>query len=338
MDMTLFCSLVLMAMSTQTEVKDDTVQVPTFSGYVNAEVNYGHRNYKQHPVIWDFPHITVGGSVKIGKGWSVDGEFEYERFRTDGKWDDDFGSDYNTNLLAVTKQFGLGQGSSLSVQAGIVPVPLGITNTGGSALTIYDPVSESEIMPMTWHDGGLVVVGQTGNWKFTTGLYVYGKAPLKDSRMAGAAARVDYHWPVGLNVGASCFYGNTYVRQLSREIEIPEGKRHEFYSVLDFDYASNGFTIDGSAIYSQAHNKNSYGVEAGYDVLSDVTAKMQLTPFLRYDGVFDHGEEGFNRYTIGLNFAPLDGLMLKIERSWHHINGLHTIDHLHVGVGYTLEF
>ena len=75
-------------------------------------MNYGHRNYKQHPVIWDFPHITVGGSVKIGKGWSVDGEFEYERFRTDGKWDDDFGSDYNTNLLAVTKQFGLGQGSS----------------------------------------------------------------------------------------------------------------------------------------------------------------------------------------------------------------------------------
>lgn len=316
----------------------DTAKEPVVNGSVMVEVNYGHHTHRHHPTVWDFPHILAEGTARLGRGWSLEANVEYERFRENGAWDNNARNDYHTNLLALTRQTSLGHDRSMRLGLGIVPVPLGITNSGGPALTIYDPISESEIMPMTWHDGGITAEVQAGYWKLTTGLYIYGRAPLSDSRVAGGAARLDCRLPQGLNVGASCYYGNTYAGQLATDIGAPEGKRHEFYSVFDFFYAVHGLTIDGSAVYSQAQNKNTYGVEAGLDVLQNVTANMQLSPYARYDGIFDHREQTIHRYTLGIDFVPIDGLTVKTELAWHHESRLPTSCQMRFGIGYAVAF
>ncbi|MGI6223286.1 MAG: hypothetical protein ACOYJG_06735 [Prevotella sp.] len=328
----ILAGLLLIALSVSAETENDTV--PLFEGEFATEVNYGHYSLRQHPVLDDFPHITVGGALNFKHGWRVEAEFEYERFHEDGEWGNDFKENFSTNRLSLTKAFQLSPITSLFASAGILPIPVGLTNSGGPALTIYDPASEMVMLPMTWHDGGITVCAQTGSWQFLVGTYVYGRAPLRDSRMAGGAARVDYTLPIGLRLGTSCFYGNSYSGMLSLNIEAPEGKRHEFYGAFDADYVKNGFTIDGSAIYSHAYNKNSYGLEAGYNVFHHLLESVELIPFVRYDGVFDHGEEGFNRYTVGMNIAPWGGLILKAEYAWHHENGAHTERQFNCSVGY----
>ena len=73
------------------------------SGSVYTEVNYGHKYYGEERDKWDFPHIVISADLNLGKGWSISGEFEYERFYEDGAWGNDFDSNYATNKIYVNK-------------------------------------------------------------------------------------------------------------------------------------------------------------------------------------------------------------------------------------------
>lgn len=328
--------MLLMAMTVSAEPENDSL--PLFEGEVSTEVNYGLHKHIRHPVMWDFPHIVASATLNLGKGWRVEAEMEYERFHQNGVWGNEFRGDYATNHLALTKELRLGGDLSLTVSAGIVPIPVGITNSGGPALTIYDPASEAAVMPMTWHDGGLVVGLRTGRWQLLAGTYVYGRAPLRERRMAGAAARADCLLPVGLRLGASCFYGNTYAGMLSLQDDADEGRRHEFCVAFDADFAKGGFVADGSVVHTRAHGKSAYGVEAGYNVLRGVWPAVELTPFVRYDGGFIPSGADFNRLTMGVHLAPWDGLMLKVEYAWQHDDGSRAKGVFNFSVGYGLRF
>lgn len=136
----------------QENEKDSTAWL---AGYLMTEANYGHRHGKPHPTLTDFPHIIIGGTAQMGRGWSVVAELEYERFHSDGCWNNRFCDNYTTNKLYINKQWS----EAANVKAGIIDVPVGTTNSGGPALTIYDPLDESTLMPMTWHEGGIAFWG-----------------------------------------------------------------------------------------------------------------------------------------------------------------------------------
>lgn len=306
-----------------------------FTGSANVEVNVGRHKETKHYGLYDFPHITLDASAQMGKGWSAVAEVEYERFYHDGTWDNNLRSDYATNALYINKRWA----ESLNVRGGIIGIPVGITNSGGPALTIYDPVSESLIAPMTWHDGGLAVWGSCRRWSYSAGLYIYGDAPLKRSRVLGTALRASYLFPFSLSVGISGFYGDTRRGMWHQQQVAAEGKGHDWLGSVDAWLENGGWTADGSVIMTNGGHDVSAGVEAGYDVMQAVgVSTMTVIPFVRYDGVFREGSKSLNRYLVGVNLSPLPNLVFKADFAFNHKQGGTTRQSVDASLGYTIEF
>ena len=113
------------------------------------------------------------------------------------------------------------------------------------------------------------------------------------------------------------------------------------YASADFQYVGHHWIADGSAVFAIGE-KSSFGMEAGYNVLSfwkQTEEGKSFLPFVRYDAVWGSNRhaEGFNKITFGLNFEWVPNLQLKAEKSARFING-ETQWAYNIGVKYTLEF
>lgn len=315
-------------------VAQDSISEKSITGNVMTEVNFGHRHGQEKPTVIDFPHIVAGATWQMGHGWSAVAEVEYERFYSDGSWGNNFRDNYATNKLYVNKAWS----DALNVKMGIVDIPVGTTNSGGPALTIYDPSSESALLPMTWHDGGVAVWGQTGMFHYEVGAYVYGAAPLKDSRMVGTAARVGMTTG-GFDVSLSGYYGTTKVGMEHRQGLDIDGQEHIGHVALDFAYLANGWTIDGQAIASSGNGNRAVGVEAGYDVATLMRLEnFSLIPFARYDGVYHVADVSCNKYTIGLNTTLPLGFTFKAEASRQNPTDTRHSTSFDISIGWQGEF
>ncbi len=315
----------------------DSLKQKPFSGEIYSEVNYGHDNYSSNKSMWDFPHIVLSGELTLKKGWSITAELEYERFYEDGEWGNNFRDNFTTNKLFANKAWN----ESLNLKAGIIEVPVGITNSGGPALTIYDPESEASILPMTWHDGGTALWGTSNQLSYYLALHVSADLPLSKCRMLGASARLDYLFTGGLRIGASSFWGTAHDGQL--HYNSPDyllDARRLFVASFDADYQNNGWVIDASYIYAGEHSAQGVGIEAGFDFgsLQNSWEDLSIIPFARYDGVFNTFSPATNKWTAGLNFIPWKTLTLKAEYSWRHFSGAETQRNFNIGLGYTWSF
>lgn len=236
---------------------------PSFFGYAAMELNYGYYFHRQHPVQWDVPHITLGGTLHIKNGWSIVAEIEYERFYEDGTWQNDFASNQATNLFYINKKLS----TSLDIRLGILPIPIGLVNRTACLFTIYDPISESAILPMTWHDAGIALQGHWGRWNGFAGLYATGKLPLKRSRITGGILRTEYASDP-LTIGGAIYLGNPHEGMYSVDFE-PENTIHsECLYALDATYESGGWRMAGSIISSSVQHRQTLGLEVGYDLFS----------------------------------------------------------------------
>ncbi|HCN54015.1 MAG TPA: hypothetical protein DIS88_09555 [Prevotella sp.] len=316
----------------------DEDSIPTISGSVYSEVNYGHAFQGSQGIQWDFPHLIIDGHVAWGEGWSVTAELEYERFRQDGHWDHNFRQCYSTNLLYVCKSIH----PSIQVKAGILDVPVGITNHYGPALTIYDPESEAEILPMTWHEAGIAICGSLGKskrWNYTLEVLAYCDVPLRNSTLLGTAARLDYVFPSALRIGISSYWGTSSHGMIHDGGPGYYGTDGIFVGDLDFDYQNHGWIIDGSAIYSSDKSAKSVGCEIGYDLFhASGSYRIQLIPFFRYDGFWAQGSQPLCQYTLGTNFSPLPHFVLKAEYGMRHVSGSRKECRMDLCFGYTIEF
>ncbi|MBR2034942.1 MAG: hypothetical protein IJ984_02705 [Prevotella sp.] len=307
------------------------------SGSVYTEVNYGHKYYGEERDKWDFPHIVISADLNLGKGWSISGEFEYERFYEDGAWGNDFDSNYATNKIYVNKSWS----DALNVKAGIIEVPVGVTNAGGPALTIYDPESEAAILPMSWHEGGAALHGRSGKIDYSLAALTYITAPLNDSRFLGGVAAIGFNAAEGLRIGASGFWGKSHKHKGMIGFASPDflGDNGVAYAAIDGTYENNGWTASTSLIYCSDANGKAVGAEAGYDLgtLTEVN-NLSVIPFVRYDGVFNIFEQSMNKWTVGLNFSIIENLVLKAEYGMRHYAGLDTERTLDLGIGYSIDF
>lgn len=313
----------------------DSTATRGIHGSANTEVNYGYEAGKAEPTMWDFPHITLSAEAVLGRGWSVTAEVEYERFYTAGAWGNSFRDNFATNKLYLNKLFS----PAIQVKAGIVEVPVGVTNSGGPALTIYDPESEVLLMPMTWHEGGLTLWGERGRWSYSLAALAYAATPLRRSRLLGGAARVAYSPVQDLSLALSSYWGTA--SRGSARLYAPDfvGTDGILYAALDGSYEANGWTVSGSAVWSSDARAHSVGMEAGYNVLAAAAAEgTELTLFGRFDGVYLPHSMALNKYTVGLNFVPWSTLILKAEYALRHESGLGTTRPLNLSIGYTYEF
>lgn len=329
----LISTLCLITSHTATIAQDSIVQ-KRITGYVSTEVNYGRHEKGTKPLI-DFPHLIAGATVQMGRGWSVVTEVEYERFRTDGQWGNNFRDNYTTNKFYVNKSWS----QALNVKAGIVDIPVGTTNSGGPALTIYDPLDESTLMPMTWHEGGAALWGSYRKVHYEVGAYVYPTAPLKDSRLLGAAARVGIMPVDGLDLSLSCFYGSSKEGMVQRQNPNLAEFDHVHHTAFDIAYVANGWTIDGQLTASSCHSNKAAGVEIGYDVATLLGwSCCSIIPFTRYDGYYHVEGVSCNKYTVGLNTSLPLGFVIKAETGRTFISDDSCTSSFDLSLGWQCEF
>lgn len=316
----------------QENEKDSTAWL---AGYLMTEANYGHRHGKPHPTLTDFPHIIIGGTAQMGRGWSVVAELEYERFHSDGCWNNRFCDNYTTNKLYINKQWS----EAANVKAGIIDVPVGTTNSGGPALTIYDPLDESTLMPMTWHEGGIAFWGQTKLFHYQAGGYIYPTAPLKDTRLLGLALRGGITPVDGLDLSLSYFYGSSKEGMVQRFNPNLAEFSHIYHAAFDFAYINDNWTIDGQMTMSNCKRNKAAGIEAGYDVAGAMGLKsFSIIPFARYDGYFHVERASCNKWTIGLNTSLPHGFTFKAEAGWENPTTARHTTMVDVSIGWQGEF
>lgn len=331
----LFATALLLMAPLYSATAQDSLTCNRLTGYVSTEVNYGHRHGQEHPTVTDFPHILAGIQWSLGHGWTVVAEAEYERFRTDGHWTNNFRDNYTTNKLYVNKEWS----EALNVKAGIIDIPVGTTNSGGPALTIYDPLDESTLMPMTWHEGGAAVWGRHGLWHYEAGIYCYPTAPLKHSRLLGAAFRLGILPLNGLDLSLSYFYGSSREGMVQRQNPNLAHYSHYYHAALDFCYLAHGWTIDGQLLASKANSDKGAGIEIGYDICHATgLTNVSVTPFVRYDGYFHVVGVSCSKATAGLNASLPWGFIVKLEWAWTNPSNDNHITSTDASVGWQCEF
>lgn len=316
--------------------QEDSISIPGFTGAINSEINYGPKCLDNGQTTWDFPHFKLDGELCIGRGWSVTASLEYERSYADGLWNNDFQDDFCTNALYVSKRFS----DKMQMKAGIIDVPVGLTNHGGPALTIHDPECEADILPITWHETGVALYGSVSKWDYSVSVLSYICSPLSASEMLGVAVRADYRMIESLRVGISGYGGKSCHGMINRCAPDYFDKNSLYYLSCDMDYLDDGLLVDGSVTYSSEHSSRSIGLEIGYDLFSQSRmrrSKTQLIPFIRYDYVCVKTIGAKRKCTIGMNICPVENLMFKVEYGIRRYASASTVRLLNFSLGYTVH-
>jgi hypothetical protein len=213
------------------------------------------------------------------------------------------------------------------VRAGLLLVPMGLVNE------VHEPpvflgtersVTENRIIPSTWRESGIGVVGETADWSYRAYLVTsldgvgggsskakgFTEEGLRGGRQKaskalaedfGGVVRVDYEGVRGLMLGGSAYYGKT---TQGRELDGVEVGGAAFIREGHFRYLDRGWDVQG--LFARASMANAaelnrlkglsgdasigdemrgWYVQAGYDVLWSTASEHQLLPYMRYESV-----------------------------------------------------
>ncbi|MBD5224680.1 MAG: hypothetical protein HDS68_01765 [Bacteroidales bacterium] len=188
---------------------------------------------------FDLPHVVIYLGYNFGKGWSMTSEIEFEHGGVEaaveiepeesGEYEKEIerGGEVALEQFYIQKEFF----PQLKVRAGMQVVPVGATNARHEPLNffgVYRPEGENTIMPCTWHEVALSVVGTAGPWSYTAMLmpgldserfgnqgWIHdGSASPFEFKIANnlaGAARVDYRIPrAGLRLSVSGYAGRSF--------------------------------------------------------------------------------------------------------------------------------
>ena len=288
--------------------QNDTLPSVVFNGSASVEVRFGPNCMGNEQASLSCPHIIIGGCLSFLNGWSVTSGFEYEHSYDNHEWGHDFNCEFCTNALYVTKNFT----NAFNVNVGVVHIPVGVTNSGGPALTIDDPDNEADIMPMVWHETGISLFGQFHRLEYSVTATSY----LNNFEILGVATRVDYHLSDALRVGLSGYIGKTCHGMIGRDMSELYLSKNLHYVAMDMDYSSNGFLLDCSMVYCSRGRGRTFVCECGYDLMCQSDHSKfhpQIIPFVRYDYICGNLLDNKQKYTIGMNIVPIPNLIFKTE-------------------------
>lgn len=319
------------------ESTDTTDAFKPLNGSIYSEVNYEYNSFERTNSHVGLPRVVCSLYLDLSRGWTIDAEFEYEQAYENGKWDNEFNHNFATNKIYVNKRFT----DALQMKVGILEVPIGLTNRGGPALTIYDPESEAGIVPLTWHETGISLWGDTKRWTYSITGTGYISAPLNKSHGVGVAIRADYHITDHLQIGASFYTGTPTAGMMKSSVPEYIGESSLNYLSLDYDYQAKGFIIDGSLTYDSKYKTKAIGAEIGYDFFKNsptMVNKFSLIPFIRYDKLLAKNIVPLEKWTIGTNISLLPNLIFKAEYDIRHHNWTDIERIIEFGLGYTILF
>jgi hypothetical protein len=248
---------------------------------------------------------------------------------------------------------------NFTLRGGLLLVPLGLVNEFHEPnvfLGAKRPETEQRIIPSTFRENGGGILGSAGPVNFrayvTNGLNGAGfnSTGIRGGRQRGVQARaanvalsgrVDVTPVPGVFAGFSFYNGGSGQEQV-----VLDGERLDLGTTIVDVHAQaqvRGFdlrglfaraTVDDAGAATTALRLTSPIAEEmqggyiqfGYDVLSQMSTPMALTPYIRYEQVDTQKEipAGFTRdllrdgefRTLGVDFKPIPNVVLKTEYQW----------------------
>ena len=187
---------------------------------------------------FDLPHVVLMLGYDFGKGWSMGMEIEFEHGGTESaiEIENEEGGEYEAEIErggeVALEQFWLQKSfcPEFNIKLGHIIVPVGATNAHHlptEFFGVYRPEGENTIMPCTWHQTGISLWGQAGDWRYEALLVaglnseLFGRQSwihdgaaspyeFKIANSMAGAFRVDNYSIKGLRLSLSGYVGNSF--------------------------------------------------------------------------------------------------------------------------------
>jgi hypothetical protein len=250
---------------------------------------------------------------------------------------------------------------TLSLRGGMLLLPLGLVNEMHEPTVFLGakrPETEQRILPSTWRENGAGVLASLG--RLNVRAYVvnglnasaFTAAGVRGGRQKGAnaraanmavAARADVTPVPGVFAGVGVYTGGS-----GQDAIVVSGERLDIGSTIVEVHGQGqlrGFDVralyarasidDAGALSAQLKLPSTAGVaermqggyvQAGYNVLSQTSSPLSVTPFVRFEKVDtqDRVPAGFTRdlsrdgtfTTLGVELKPIPNVVLKVDYQW----------------------
>ena len=241
-------------------------------------------DYKDDPSHgrFDIPHAVIYLDYDFGKGWKFSTEIEFEHggsgsavekeWEEGGEWETETekGGEVELEQFWIQKTIC----KELNIRVGHIVVPVGLNNAYHEPLnffTVYRPEGEDTILPSTWHDTGISIWGQSGDFRYEVqviaGLDAYNfdregwvadgansAFEFKVANKYGFVARIDNYTIPGLRIGLSGYYGksmhNTYPHDSEGSTSSNKDVKGKVaIGSFDFTYKGHNWIARGQADY-----------------------------------------------------------------------------------------
>lgn len=259
----------------------------------------------------EFEYGGTGSGVEVEYGENTEYEYEFEK-----------AGEVALEQFHITKVFN----KAFSIRAGHMVVPVGLTNSHHEPLNFFGatrPEGESTIIPCTWHETGLAVLGEYRGLAYqamvVSGLDPYGfssenwiqsgmQSRFEKTQMKNPAyaLRLDYKGIKGLRVGASGYYAPRINGNATNPSTTEKFKGTVLIGSADAEYKGYGITARANVLYGYvgdaeeinklrpnkytgypstpvARNAYTWHAEVGYNIGRHFRNYTVLTPFLKYE-------------------------------------------------------
>ncbi len=260
--------------------------------------------------------------------------------------------------------------AALSFRGGLVLIPVGIQNElheptvflGAKRTTV-----ENRIIPTTWRENGGGIFGDLGPVSYK--LYAvnsldgegFSADGIRGGRQKGSkakaedfsvVARTDWEAVPGITIGGSVYAGDQG-QDIGVDARLVLAEAHLIARKAGFTLNALvvGSNLDNAdelnAVTGEEAGEEMFGwyTEIGYDVLaSQDKGELQLTPFVRAEqlntqeqaaaGTTADPANDLDIITVGLNFKPIDEIVLKLEHQFIKDGNNDRQDQTNVALGY----
>ena len=258
----------------------------------------------------------------------------------------------------------------LNFRAGVLLSPMGFINEMHEPTTFRGatrPDTERRIIPSTWRENGLGIVGDAGDFSYR--FYAmngfdgedFNEAGLRGGRQKASQAkaediafvgRLDWGGVPGLDLGVAAYYGDsgqgndaigdaaTSIYDAHLQYTTGGLRIRGLYAMSTVDdteqlFAGNGGTVVGEEMVG-------WYLEAGYDVMTSLNpdSGQQVIPWARYEEVDTHSKvaagltkdptQDDSNTAFGIDWLPIPNIVFKVAyRDYDQ-----SIDRLELSLGY----
>ena len=300
---------------------------------------------------FDIPHFVVYLGYDFGKGWSMSSEIEFEHGGTESAIEieteeaGEYESEIERGGEVALEQFWIQKTfmKALNLRVGMQVVPVGGTNAHHEPdqfFGVYRPEGENTIMPCTWHEVGVSLWGQAGNWKyqamFLPGLdserfgndsWIHdGSASPFEFKIANNyafAGRVDNFSVPGLRLSLSGYVGNSFRNTLYNTSNPANDGIKGTVTIGSFDFAYKNEHVAARGYFDYGHLSDAAHISKfNISMSKNSTSKRQA---VASDAVAMGVEAGYDIFSI-CHSPRLKGQKLYLFGRYDYYDSMYKTD------------